>query len=195
MALATGTEFISAATPSADSMHYRIDAKMVALNASSPEIPSGPWAGIFTDDFVEKLMDGSKANTLCLPTVERAELFPSHIGITQQIALPHAKTHETGINFDVVPQKEDAGILFRFSIENVQFQGFVDRAASKPVFHTASLSSGVHVKNLEILSGYYCFNLPPSQVQLTTYDADGRKSASIADANERQLLFVKITRG
>jgi len=39
------------------------------------------------------------------------------------------------------------------------------------------------------------FALLPLSVGTCVYDSDGRCTASIADANERQLLFVKITRG
>ncbi len=39
------------------------------------------------------------------------------------------------------------------------------------------------------------FDFPAPVNASQVYDADGRCLASIADANERQLLFVKITRG
>jgi hypothetical protein len=39
------------------------------------------------------------------------------------------------------------------------------------------------------------FAILPLSVRTCVYDANGRVTASIADANERQLLFVKITRG
>jgi hypothetical protein len=39
------------------------------------------------------------------------------------------------------------------------------------------------------------FAILPLSIGTCVYDANGRVTASIADANERQLLFVKITRG
>jgi hypothetical protein len=39
------------------------------------------------------------------------------------------------------------------------------------------------------------FDFPAPVAASQVYYADGRRSASLADANERQLLFVKITRG
>ncbi len=39
------------------------------------------------------------------------------------------------------------------------------------------------------------FAILPLSIGTCVYDANGRVTASLADANERQLLFVKITRG
>ena len=39
------------------------------------------------------------------------------------------------------------------------------------------------------------FDFPAPVSESHVYDADGRAMASVADANQRQLLFVKITRG
>ena len=39
------------------------------------------------------------------------------------------------------------------------------------------------------------FAILPLSIETCVYDANGRVTASIADANERQLLFVKTTRG
>jgi hypothetical protein len=39
------------------------------------------------------------------------------------------------------------------------------------------------------------FAILPVSIGACVYDADGRVTASVADANERQLLFVKISRG
>lgn len=168
---------------------------MISLPISATEIPTGPVAGIFADDFVARLLKRPKADILSFPRVESVDSFPSHIGVTQQVALPDGKSRETGINFDVVPQKKGADIGFLISIKEVQFHGFTDRGATKPIFNTERLSAGIPASERQPMDYYYCYNLPAQQKIPITYDVDGRQMASVADANERQLLFVKITRG
>jgi len=193
MALAaTGSEVASATTVLPE--QYRVEAKLISLPVAATEIPTGTFAGIFADKFVAQLAERPKADILSFPRVETVDSIPSHVGLTQQMALPDGKSRETGINFDVVPRKKGTDFGFGISISNVRFQGFQDRTATKPLFHTGHVTTTIPV-SAQLPAGYYCFNVPVPQKLATTYDADGRRMASVADANERQLLFVKITRG
>ena len=167
---------------------------MISLPTTITEIPSGAYAGIYTDEFVGQLVSRPKANTLSFPSVECKNSLPSCIAMMHPVVLPDGQSRAVGINLDVVPQKSGTDYGYFVSINDVRFQGFQDHAATKPLFHTGRVTTTIPA-GAQPLTGYYCFNVPAPQKLGNTYDADGRRSASVADANERQLLFVKTTLG
>lgn len=59
---------------------------------------------------------------------------------------------------------------------------------------TAAATPSANAPVFSVLDAQALFIPAPVQIS-QVYDADGRCLASIADANERQLLFVKTTRG
>jgi len=70
----------------------------------------------------------------------------------------------------------------------------VDQVATTPIYRACAATTSIPAC-VQPVAGYVCINVPGPQNQTETYDADGRRSTSVADANERQLLFVKISRG
>ena len=201
MALAaTGTEAVSAAPattvsrPGVQPGHYRVEAKVVSVSAAAAREMGGGAMGFFSEEKVVRLSGRPGISILSCPSVDAAESVPAHIGVTRNVQLPHGSTREVGINLDVVPQRKGADSAYLVSIKDVRFQGFRDRAATLPIFHTGRVTTAIP-RSAEMGTGYYCIDVPAPQKAVRTYDADGRRSAAIADANERELLFVKISRG
>jgi len=190
---ATGSEVASAATVTSE--HYRVEAKMISVSAKAvTDFGSGVAPGFISEERVVKLIENPGASTLSFPSVESAQSLPSHIDVTRDVPLPHGTMREAGISLDVVPQKQGKDFGFQVSIKDVHFQGFQDRKATIPLFHTGRVTTSIPA-SAQLPTGYYCINVPVPPKTAATYDADGRRSASIADANERELLFVKISRG
>lgn len=192
MALAaTGSEAASAATTLE---HYHVEAKLVSLPAGDVKDFSAP--GFYNDSQIGKFAANPKVSCLAFPRVEAAETFPSTIAITKAFHLPDGTKRETGITLKISPDSKNPDAhSFNIQFENVRFMGFTDRKAAQPVFNTQRLTTTVSPGAQNPTPGYYGFILPASAKTPETYDANGRRSASVADANERQLLFVKITRG
>jgi hypothetical protein len=189
---ATGAECASADVLAPG--HYRVEAKMISLPAAAAKGfgTSIPLSGIYSNEQVARLIGAPRSSTLSFPSVEAVETAPAQIAVTRSFALPHAASQEVGVTLNVVPAGERSHLkTFSVSLNDVRLAGFEDRGATRPVLDKRSLHMGVTES-----PHYWCINLPPLRKSwITTYDADGRRSASIADANERQLLFVKITRG
>jgi hypothetical protein len=203
MALAaTGAEAASTSAATTTSRapvqpgHYRVEAKLVKVSAASTkEMSNGAVLGYYSEDKVARFIQTPGVSTLSMPSVDAAEATTAHIGLTRDVPLPHAAARETGIKLDIVPQKIGSDFGFQVSIKDVRFQGFQDKTATIPLFHTGRVTTSIPA-HAQAPAGYYCVNVPvPAQLTVATYDADGRRSASIADANERELLFVKISRG
>ena len=195
MALAaTGSEAASAsAITTSGPGHYRVEAKMVSLPATAAQdfFASAPNSHVYSNEQVARLIGAPKSATLSLPSADVSQASPVHIAVTRSISFAHSASREVGITLNVAPIGKCKDLaLYSVSIDDVRFAGFEDRTALKPVINERGLNTSV-AENKH----YWCFSLPPLQQSHATYDADGRKSASIADANERQLLFVKITRG
>ena len=193
MALAaTGVECASAATEVAPE-HYRVEAKMVSLPASAAQdfFASAPHSHLDSNEQVARLIGAPKSAALSLPSVDAARTSPARIAVTRSISFPHSASREVGVTLNVAPLGKSSDLdLFFVSVEDVRFAGFEDRTATKPVINERGLNTSV-AENQH----YWCISLPPLHKSRVTYDTDGRVTASIADANERQLLFVKITRG
>lgn len=204
MALAaTGTEAVSAApatttgrTPGVQPGHYRVEAKVINVSAAAAkDIDNGASGlGYLSQERLVKLIGSPGANLLSCPSVDSAESLAAHIDVTRNVPLPHGASREVGINLAVVPQKQGSDIGYLVSIKDVRFQGFQDRAATQPIFHTGRVTTSIPA-SAGTGTGYYCIDIPAPKKVAMTYDADGRRSAAIADANERELLFVKISRG
>jgi hypothetical protein len=199
MALAaTGAETAStsAATttcssPGVQPGHYRVEAKIISVSAkASKDID----AGYLSREKLINLIQRPGASVLSCPLVDSSQATSAHIDVTRDVALPHGSTRTVGINLDVVPQKHGPDSGYQVSIKDVRFQGFRDAAATDPIFHIGRVTTSVPF-TAQPDTGYYCIDVPAPKKVATTYDADGRRSAAIADANERELLFVKISRG
>ena len=204
MALATtGTEAVSAApattnagrNPGPQPGYYRVEAKIISVSAAATkDIDAGPGLGYLSQEKLIALIKQPGASVLSCPSVDSTESLAAHIDVTRDVALPHGSTRSVGINLDVVPQKPGADSGYQVSIKDVHFQGFRDQAATDPIFHIGRVAASVPV-SAQPDAGYYCINVPAPKKVAMAYDADGRRSAAIADANERELLFVKISRG
>jgi hypothetical protein len=205
MALAaTGSEVASAAFASPPVMepapvssgHYRVEAMLVSIPATAAKgIANTSLNGFYANDVVAHLVSNQRASVLSLPSVESAARSSSKIDITQAVPLPNGASRETGIKLKVTPSQNAAHVYtYTVLIENVRFNGFEGRQAARPTFSTQRVVTTL-VPFYKVPPGYNCVNLPALGKLPKTYDADGRVRASIADANERQLLFVKITRG
>jgi hypothetical protein len=189
---ATGSEVASAATVASE--HYRVEAKMISVSGEAVRDFGGVVTpGYISEERMVKLIENPRTSTLSLPSVEAKESLPSHIDVTREVPLPHGAAREAGISLDIVPRKQGADLGFQVSLKDIRFQGFQDRSATIPLFHTGRVTTSIPA-SAQAPTGYYCISVPVPQ-KLATYDADGRRSASIADANERELLFVKISRG
>ena len=174
--------------------HYRVEAKIVSVSgASAKEMGNGVILGYFSEDKVVKLMQSPGVSALSLPSVDSAEAYSAHVDLTRNVPLPHGPAHETGVNLDIVPQKQGTDFGYQVSLKDIRFQGFQDKTATIPLFHTGHVTTSIPA-SAQLPTGYLCVNIPVPQ-KLATYDADGRRSASIADAHARELLFVKISRG
>ncbi len=190
---ATGSEVASAAVVAP--APYRVEAKVVSLPAADSKDIATSYNGYYSDRAIAHLIDNPKASILSLPSVTAAYSSASDVEITKEMTLPGGKSRETGISLKVTPnRKADAADSFKVAFENVRFVGFSDQKASLPIFSMQGISTSLTMFH-EIAPGYYCLNIPAPAPVPKAYDADGRVIASIADANERQLLFVKITRG
>jgi len=176
--------------------HYRVEAKVINVSAAAAkDINNGASGlGYLSQERLVELMGSPGANILSCPSVDSAESLATHIGVTRHVPLPHGAGREVGINRDVVPQKRGADFGYLISIKDVRFQGFQDQAATLPIFHKGHVTTSIPA-SAGTGSGYYCIDVPAPKKVAVTYDADGRRSAAIADANERELLFVKISRG
>ena len=158
-------------------------------------VTDGSAMGYFTDAQMVNLGKSAKDSVLAFPSAESVSSQKSSVSTAADLAFPHAPAFKVGMTVDVIPKIDDGQIKqYDISLLNVSFGGFKDSKGTQPVinefhFHTALQAAYVN-------HGYFCFEITPkSAAKATTYDADGRRMASVADANERQLLFVKITRG
>jgi hypothetical protein len=203
MALAAaGAECASAAPdaattcrPGPEPGHYRVEVKIVSVPSNAAkEISSDVYNAYYSDAILGHLLSSPQTTIVSCPVVEALSALPATIAITRDVTLS-SKSREVGINFSVTPDsKAEPGSRYQLAYSNVRFSGFADAKATLPVFNTQRLSTTMVVFHPPS-QGYCCFNLRTDDHTVATYDANGRRSASIADANERQLLFVKITRG
>ena len=193
MALAAGgTEVASAASAPALG-HYSVEAKLISVTQDSLDhISGGTTMGLFSNDMVAQLVQSPHASVLSLPSFETATEAPGTIAITQKRLFSDGPPRQIGVTLTVTPTPTDQ--RFQIAFENVRFEGFSSAKATTPVFNTQRLATTM-IPYQPATDGYYCCALQRLDHSVVTYDADGRRSASIADANERQLLFVKITRG
>jgi len=203
MALAaTGTEAATASAVTTTGRtpvqpgHYRVEAKVVSVPAAlAKDISATMYNGYYSDDVVAHLARNSQACVLSLPSVDSANASSSKIEVTKKVALPGGKSRDAGVWLNVAPNIHASDLRsVTLSLQNVRFGGFADRKGAQPIFSTQRVTTTLTIFH-DVATGYYCVNVPVSPKVPTTYDADGRRSASIADANERQLLFVKISRG
>ncbi len=176
--------------------HYRVEAMLVNIPGSASHgIARTPLNGFYANEVVAHLVGNQRARVVSLPTVESAARLSSQIDLMQAVPLPNGASRETGIKLKVTPSRNAAHVYsYTVLIENVRFNGYEGRPAAHPTFSTQRVVTTL-VPFYKVPPGYNCVNLPAWGKLPKTYDADGRVSASLADANERQLLFVKITRG
>jgi hypothetical protein len=194
---AAGTEVASAsaATVTVEPGHYRVEVKMVSVpQDAAKEISDSVHNAYYSDGVIAHLLNSPSTTVLSCPVVEAAATSPATITVTRNVIFS-GKSREVGIKFSVTPDtKADPGSRYLVAFSNVRFDGFADTKASQPIFDTQRLSTSM-IQFIPPSPGYCCFNLRKVDQVSKTYDADGRQSASVADAHERQLLFVKITRG
>jgi hypothetical protein len=173
MALAaTGAECASAATPApdVDAGHYRVETKLM-----------------------DSQCVGGNKFAITLPTVVVANHILAVIVVSHVIELPSGNSGMTDIQLTVRPGARDS-TDGRFQVSFVRSEMYPESTSSKPFFHVQRFATSIPQAG-SVSEGWSSFQLPAYDRGFKTYDADGRRLASIADANARQLLFVKITRG
>lgn len=140
--------------------------------------------GYVSVETLAKLMGNVKATTVSFPTVEAAGSLPASISIGELNPKDDSQQRYTVLT--LVPEVKDSKPGFSLRFARLRPVAFVD-AAGRPTFDTVKADLAE-----DSVDGYWYCTIPSATV---SYDADGRRKASIADTKERQLLFVKITRG
>jgi hypothetical protein len=144
-----------------------------------------------------RLVDGSRPtasdDAIALPSLVVANHVLAVIAVHHAISLPGGNAGDTFINLTVRPDP-NGQLNDRFQVSFVRSDVYLNSHSSKPLFGVQRLSTSVASTDPSS-TAYRRFKLPASGTMPNTYDTDGRVLASIADANARQLLFVKITRG
>ena len=167
---------------------------LMALAATGAECASAAGAPVSTADaghyrveakLVNARSSGHESPTT-LPPVVVANHVLAVIAVSHAIALPSGNSGQGDINLTVRP---DSNGGFKVSFARSIVYG--DNPNLRPVVNTQQF----HASISRTANGYHVFSLPSYSKSIAAYDADGRVLASIADANARQLLFVKITRG
>jgi len=156
----------------------------VASAATVPDASSGHYR-------VEaKLVNGPRASgdkaAETFPPVVVANHVLAVIAVTHAINLPSGNQDESDLNLEVRPDTHGG---FKLTFDRSLVYG--DNPNVRPVVNTQHF----HASIARTAEGFHVFSIPAYAKSIPTYDADGRVLASIADANERQLLFVKISRG
>ncbi len=194
MALAaTGAEAVSAESVVPSAGHYRVEAILVsAPKAAANNFSTDTLNVYYPDDAVGHLLKTPATSVLTCPSFEAKSNTRGTVEVTQKKAFSDGLLHKTGITLTVTPTSHEG--TYRIAFENIRFAGFKDATTKQPVFNIQRLSTTMMQFNPPS-KGYCCFNIRGIDHSVATYDADGRKSASMADANERELLFVKISRG
>jgi hypothetical protein len=195
MALAaTGTECASAATPASGvgAGHYRVEAKLVKVPIyEATEISTTGLNYYYSEKVLRHLSENQGASIVSFPVIDSYSKTFSSLD-AKPVMLPDGSSRANGLWLSVVPDESGS---YTLSFEGFRFNGFEDRNGNKPNFSVQRITQTVTPPVGGGQSGSICVNLPAVDEVPATYDADGRRMASIADANARQLLFVKITRG
>jgi hypothetical protein len=121
-----------------------------------------------------------------IPPVVVANHVLAVLAVMHTIKLPSGNQDESDLNLTVRP---DADGGFKVAFTRSLLYG--DNPNVRPIVNTQQF----HASIPQTSDGYHVFSLPTYAKPIPAYDADSRCLASIADAHERQLLFVKITRG
>jgi len=210
MALAaTGAECASASEPASPAVkapavppgQYRVEAKLVRLSQDEARsafgsCQSGSLLGYYSQAELSHLIASRDATVISFPQVTASDKLPAVIAMTHPAQLPQVGKREIGVSLKIAPDDKEAALSkFNIAYQNVSIAGFSDAKATTPVFSTQRLSTTVSLDVRPAGEGYWCYALPVKDQSVQIYGADGKKLASIADADERQLLFVKISRG
>ncbi len=193
VALATTGEIASAAdaAPVLVPDHYRVEAKVIGLQPKVAKEVLSKFNNTYCSDYTVSFFANTPGATcLSLPTVVVANRHPAVISSRKDA---NGDAPAFGVNLTVRPDLQDASVS-RFHLAFARFELFPIAGNSSPIHNIQQLNGAVTPSTSD-LEGYRVFELPTPQKAATVYSADGRVQASIADANERQLLFVKITRG
>ncbi len=171
---------------------------MVSVPASvAKDISSTVFNGYYSDDLIARVIGNSKARVISLPVLDTTATLPLTVANTQEMALADGKSREIGATLTMSPVLQGTDLISEnLEFKNIRVTGSPIARGVHPIFSTQHITTALILFH-DVRPGYYCLNLRGTQksTTTTTYDANGRLMASIADANERQLLFVKITRG
>jgi hypothetical protein len=137
-----------------------------------------------------KLVSGSVASAdevaMTLPSVVVLNHVLGLIAVSHAIGLPSGNLGESSINPKVRPDARDG---FEFSFVHCEISP--DKQSPKHALHAQRLNPSIE----QTSDRFHTCSLSNCTKSLADYAADSRLMASTADANERQLLFVKITKG
>jgi len=196
MALAAaGTEVVLASEPTASAAkapaispgQYRVEAMLVGLSkAEARQTPTGSYS----QSQVADLIGAHRNDVLSFPqvTVPGKDKSPAVIVATQAGQFPE-------IILKVTPKGGDTS-LEKFDIVYVKdiLVSPSDPKATVPVIDTQRLATSQSIAP-HSTEGYWCYALTEQDKSVQASVTDGRSSASLADADKAQLLFVKISRG
>lgn len=195
VALATTGEIASAdnAATVAAPGKYTVEAKLISVpQATAKEVLDKVSNSYCSDDFIANLIQSPKARCLSFPKVEAPAHQPAVIAVDQKEPGLDENVFKTGNRLTVKPQTDGSNGDFRIAF--ARYEVFANSAGENPIHDVQSFSSPVTPPAAQS-QGYRLFEVPEPKKPDLAYDANGRVMASVADANERQLLFVKITRG
>jgi hypothetical protein len=187
VALAAGGE-IASAHDAAPGQHS-IDAKLVTL--PEEEAQDLPVSGAMAINDVGALEQRAQARIVSFPSATAETSKPSSVSLTQPMVLPNGNSREVGPSLQV---KALADGRFSVGFHNVAFIGYNDPQALHPRFQNRTVTRNIQ-PSPPTEQVYSLIDVTPHSDPPTVYDASGRQQASLADAHQRQLLFVKITRG
>jgi hypothetical protein len=185
---AAGTELVSAATPPSAEVpvapgHYRVDAKLLRISTDALKHIPGGLTDHCSSEALGLLERSAGPGSFSFPTVEAAKTIPVSVSSGELNPTDSSQHGETVLT--LVPEVRDSKPGYSLRLASLRGPEFAK--AGKPTFDTIQTDVGA-----ESAGGYWCFRLPAATGHAVE---SGRQQASLADAHQRQLLFVKITRG
>jgi len=186
VALATTGEIASAAD--AAPIRYSVEAKLVSLPAT--EAKDLPASGLYSNQEMVNIVTRPRAQLSSFPSLSATLGESSSISLAQSMALPDGTTREVGPTLHVISHADAQQFSLKF--REVRFLGYYGTHLENPNFESHTVYRSIS-SSAPSAPQFALVDVTDRHEPFT--DANGRVMASIADANERQLLFVKITRG
>ena len=168
---------------------YSVEAKLVTLpEAEADDLPPG---GALADADLGAVAQRDRAHIIAFPNVSSALGNAASVTLTQPMVVADGAKQDVGPSLEI---KALADGRFHVAFHAVDFLGYKEPAAIHPRFRSHRVSRNIQ-PGTAANSSFALIDVTPHSEAPVVYDASGHIQASLADAHERQLLFVKITRG